>query len=103
MRYSESSRNSSTEENDNAKIIKRFVLQIFIIYDRSSASRTRADTISFGTSFRYRWGRSFRNTKMKFRRASDVHSISTDYRRQILIRRESSQSLFNVDEDGNLH
>jgi len=87
MRYSESSRNSSTEENDNAKIIKR----------------TRADTISFGTSFRYRWGRSFRNTKMKFRRASDVHSISTDYRRQILIRRESSQSLFNVDEDGNLH
>lgn len=103
MRYSESSRNSSTEENDNAKIIKRFVLQIFIIYDRSSAFRTRADTISFGTSFRYRWGRSFRNTKMKFRRASDVHSISTDYRRQILIRRESSQSLFNVDEDGNLH
>ena len=102
MRYSESSRNSSTEENDNAKIIKRFVLQIFIIYG-SSAFRTRADTISFGTSFRYRWGRSFRNTKMKFRRASDVHSISTDYRRQILIRRESSQSLFNVDEDGNLH
>ena len=63
----------------------------------------RADTVSFGTSFRYRWGKSFRKTKLKFRRASDVHSVSANYRRQILIRRESSQSLFNVDEDGKFH
>ena len=58
---------------------------------------------SMGPSLKYRWGKSFRS---KFRRSSDAPAaslgsgVSWASKRQLWLRRDSSQSLFNVDGEG---
>ena len=61
---------------------------------------------SMGPSLKYRWGKSFRS---KFRRSSDAPAaspgsgVSWASKRQLWLRRDSSQSLFNVDGEGQFY